>query len=686
MRRHRDLIDRAFGTSRKHRVFRGVVFAAILLPVLAVVTTGLSRLRDALTEREAARAQAVIQRDQLYAHAVANGIAIYVGAALDAVRTASASASRRELTPAELDPLITDLVKNTSSFFAASIGNASGTGIVTYDPNGAGAAEQYRRGLDLSGRNYYLALAASNTPVVSDALTSLVARQPTFAVAAPILGEDGRMTGFVAAGVSLEPLYRLALSELGDGPAIPVAVDRLGQVIVHPDKELVAAHLRLDGYEPAARALRGETGYLDAFTDVDGRTRSAAYAPVPGLGWGVWIAQEPGAGAAAFIRRELLGTGAFYAAVFLIDLLLAFLLWRMLRALHAMVQKERAFLGAIADGVVAVDRDWKLILWNAAATRLTGWNADEAMGQPFRSRVRLLRERDRKENLAFIEEAMLFGESRPMANSTLLVRRDGREIPVSESASPLYGEDGTPVGAVVIFRDVTREKDDATLRSDFAYASHQLRTPVNKALWDLELAIEDAPPAVREKLGAAHGAVRDVHKMANRLVEVSQVDQKQLIPSYANVKASGVVAQAVALAKAEADARKVTVFVKPLRDEILLETDGKLLAAALRELIANAALYNGKERAVDVVVQAEGPDVVFQVMDRGIGISEEQKPLVFTKFFRGQNVPADAHGAGLGLFIARSYLQLLGGRIWFDSRLGLGTTFTVSVPRARPSK
>lgn len=73
-------------------------------------------------------------------------------------------------------------------------------------------------------------------------------------------------------------------------------------------------------------------------------------------------------------------------------------------------------------------------------------------------------------------------------------------------------------------------------------------------------------------------------------------------------------------------------------------------------------------------------------MDRGIGISDEQKPLVSTKFFRGQNVPRDAHGAGLGPFIAREYVRILGGKIWFDSRLGFGTTFTVSIPRVRGMK
>lgn len=67
--------------------------------------------------------------------------------------------------------------------------------------------------------------------------------------------------------------------------------------------------------------------------------------------------------------------------------------------------------------------------------------------------------------------------------------------------------------------------------------------------------------------------------------------------------------------------------------------------------------------------------------DQGPGIAEEERPLIFTKFFRGHNVRADVAGAGLGLFIARAYAKLLGGRIWFESRLNVGSTFFLKLPR-----
>lgn len=293
------------------------------------------------------------------------------------------------------------------------------------------------------------------------------------------------------------------------------------------------------------------------------------------------VAQEPALTAFADRDRQLRFLLSVDAVIFLLNIALASLIWRLLSTVFALHRQERVFLESIGDGVVAIDRSWKITLFNKAAERMTGWREDEVLGRPFRDHVKFLRERDRKENLGFIEEAMLYGESRPMANSTLLVARDGREIPIGDSASPIFGDDGVVAGVIIIFRDVTSENLARSLRTDFAYASHQLRTPINKALWHVEALLERVGKgADREHAVVAYRSLKDVRKLSEALLEVSRIDQGMINVSPGNVEAKALIGQVLDESREAPAAKDVAIDLDA--DEAAFDADPKLLNAAWR--------------------------------------------------------------------------------------------------------
>ena len=102
-----------------------------------------------------------------------------------------------------------------------------------------------------------------------------------------------------------------------------------------------------------------------------------------------------------------------------------------------------------------------------------------------------------------------------------------------------------------------------------------------------------------------------------------------------------------------------------------------MITRILLEILDNAIHYTKKSSTVTVTISPHAQGLLIEVQDAGIGIMEEQQALVFTKFFRGSNVDKDVAGAGLGLYIAREYSKLLGGKIWFKSSVGKGTLFSV---------
>lgn len=339
------------------------------------------------------------------------------------------------------------------------------------------------------------------------------------------------------------------------------------------------------------------------------------------------------------------------------------------------------FLDSAGDGIFAIDRNFLITMWNRQAEEITGHPSAEVIGLPLRDVMVFYRERDRDEDMVFIEEAMLYGKLRHMPEPMYVTRKDGSEVPVGDSAAPIKNALGDVIGCIVVFRDATQERQQKSLRSEFAYASHQLRTPVTKALWSIEAALDKSQPE-REDLEIAYAALKSIRKLSNEILEASEVDQKIVHSKGLAVNVSEVCVQSLRNNDVCVKERAVSVQTD-IPTDLHIHGDTNLLGRIMDELFCNASLYSRDGGAVTVSARQEDGDAVIQVHDDGIGIPEKEQPLVFTKFFRGNNIDTSrAPGAGLGLYIAKGYVEAMRGRIWFTSA-GEGTTFFVRLPAAR---
>ncbi|MBI4993998.1 PAS domain S-box protein [Candidatus Wolfebacteria bacterium] len=353
---------------------------------------------------------------------------------------------------------------------------------------------------------------------------------------------------------------------------------------------------------------------------------------------------------------------------------------QILNSLNYARKKEKIFLSSIGDVIVAIDRYWNIILWNKTASQITGWSEKEAIGKSFRDIVKFIRERDRKEDVVFIEEAMLYGRPFPMAEGMVLITKDGREIPVGDSASPMFDLKNNISGVIIIFRDLTNEKESRALHSDFAYASHQMRTPINVALWNIENALEEKNiDEIKNDLNIAYLSLKKAHKAAVELIEVSEVDQKMIIPKFQETKLAELMDEIIKKTKGSSLNKEIKIVVSPIPMAVSIETDSEIFKKALLEIVNNAINFGkGAEVRINVIFEHDG--ILIEVHDFGVGIPENQQTLVFTKFFRAYNVPSDIVGAGLGLYLSREYIRLLKGRIWFKSEENKGTIFYIFLP------
>lgn len=345
-------------------------------------------------------------------------------------------------------------------------------------------------------------------------------------------------------------------------------------------------------------------------------------------------------------------------------------------------EKLKTVLSGAGDGIVVVDAGFRILIWNKAAAEISGWQERDALGRPIREVLKLVREHDRKEAYSFLEEVVVSKKAAQMDSDTILVRKNGQEVPVADSAAPLFDNAGKLIGAIVIFRDVSKEKEARSLHSDFAYASHQLRTPVTRALWAIEAVLETrSQKKIKENVVLAHSAVKSVERLAEELIIVSEIDQGQIVPKIAEIKLNEAIPVILSLVEDKRKRKGIAMSIAPIHGAIIVKSDKKLLERALLYVLDNAIEYNSPKGKVLVALVQQERGVLIEIHDSGMGIAEEQHALIFTKFFRGSNVMPESVGAGLGLYISQKYIKLLGGKIWFESKENEGTTFNIFLPR-----
>jgi len=537
-------------------------------------------------------------------------------------------------------------------------------------------------GKDFSYRDYYQGISKKWEPYVAEVIKPAVPFGYNLVpVAVPIKSESGQVLGFLLLLIKLDTVV-VWVKGIDAGPGgFLYIVDQKGHLVAHPTLLPSEDVVDFSSVPTVQKVLKGERGVEIIFNPIEKEERVTAYEPLSKYGWGVVLAQ-PTASAFAERDREIMKLSVLYTIMLLFGLSLGFLFLKLIHVINDHRQKERILLDSIGDGVVAIDRFWNITLWNRSSEKITGWSKEEVIGKPLRNFLKLIRENDRRENIAFIEEAIIYGRVGFLENHTVLIDKDGKEIPVGDSAAPIFDSSGIVIGAIIVFRDISMEKESSSLKSDFTYASHQLNTPVTKALWSLESALDETDiPKIKEKLGIAYQSTKSIQKLNSQLSIISEIDQKAIIPKYENVRLVDLVGEVVKDFQNICKECQITFNVEPVSPVLGLKTDSKMLKRILIEIAENAMYYNKPGGNINLKTNIQDNNIIFELSDNGIGIVEDQKALIFTKFFRGNNFDTtNIIGAGLGLFIAQNYVKQLSGKIWFNSEKEKGTIFFISLP------
>lgn len=361
--------------------------------------------------------------------------------------------------------------------------------------------------------------------------------------------------------------------------------------------------------------------------------------------------------------------------------------------------KDEAILDSIGDAVFACDKDGNIVLFNRMAEQLTGFADKEAIGHHYSQTLQFIKESDETPSIDFIAQAITENRITEMANHTVLVRRDGVKIPVADSAAPIKNVKGEIIGCVVVFHDVTHEREVDKAKTEFvSLASHQLRTPLSAINWYSELLLSGdngtLTPKQRQCTEGVRQASMRMINLVNALLNVSRLELGTFTIEPELVCVQEIVKTCLEELKPEIEKKNLIMRESYESDVSRIQADPKLLAIIFQNLLSNAVKYTPKNGTIQVILGKKNDDILISVSDTGIGIPENQKERIGTKMFRADNTHTiDPDGTGLGIYIVKEIVKGSGGNFWFESSTGeslpagrQGTTFYITMPKSGMKK
>lgn len=353
--------------------------------------------------------------------------------------------------------------------------------------------------------------------------------------------------------------------------------------------------------------------------------------------------------------------------------------------------KADALFVSIGDGAIATNEQGKISRVNQVALDILGFNEKDLVGSWYPTSI-LAREEDGKEIATIrrpITQAFITGQ--PVSAHSFYEKKDGSLLAVAVTVSPIL-LDGKPVGAIEVFRDISKEYEVDRMKSEFiSLASHQLRTPLTAIKLDAYMLKEgfvgDLTPEQHRQVKMILFSIDRMEELISALLNITRIEAGRIAVTPRNTQLDGLVRTIVKELGSAAKEKNISIAVKTKSKLPRLVTDTLLVKETCANLLSNAIKYSPPDSTVTVDLYEDGDYLVFCVKDSGYGIPKSEQNRVFTKFYRGSNIKQkEAVGTGLGLYMIKGVVDNLDGKIWFDSQEGKGTTFYVSLPKLGPAE
>lgn len=338
--------------------------------------------------------------------------------------------------------------------------------------------------------------------------------------------------------------------------------------------------------------------------------------------------------------------------------------------------KLEGIIASMDSGVMVVDRSGRILVANRATENLLRHSGNKLLGQWHW-------EVGRSYGLSsLIDEVLLTGQSR---RSEILLTSP-METSVELYVTPIRGKNESIVGAVAVLHDVSKWRRVEQMRTEFvANVSHELRTPITAVKGFAETLLDGAlenSEMRKQFIKIIYEESDRLSRLVNDLLELSKIESGHVALQFELCEMNDLVRETVDKLAHQAGQHGLSLEARIPAEPIYAEVTRDRIAQVLINLIGNAVAFTPAEGQIEVFLEEQEEEVTIRVKDTGIGIPREDLPRLFERFYRVDKArDRRSGGTGLGLAIVKHIVEAHEGKVYVESALGKGSTFSFTLPK-----
>lgn len=386
-------------------------------------------------------------------------------------------------------------------------------------------------------------------------------------------------------------------------------------------------------------------------------------------------------GVTKYFRQAALTENLIFGLIFILIILflVSISIMSILSQEKSNQDKIKNILDNMVDSVITTNTNMVIKSCNLATEKMFGYNSREIIGKNFKQLV--LIDKNIYENWDKNLDKYYSASNAQNING---LTQDGNLFPVEFNMGTIVQNDEKLF--IIVIRDITIRNEVNKMKDEFvSVVSHELRTPLTSIIASLKLiagnVLGEVPEKMKDMIIIALSSSNDLLSLINNILDIDKINNKKIVLNFEEINVDELIKQIVRNNTVYANQYKVTLSYTETQDDIHIKADREKLALVITNLLSNAAKFSPEHSEVKIFTEKINNMLRISVADRGPGISNENKEYIFKKFTQiDSSLNRKKGGSGLGLYISKTFIELMNGILGLESSLNEGSTFYIDLP------